>query len=381
MTTYSQQSKRRKHRHETPSSPLVLLSNVKSKKHDFALEINSESRSNQNTDASSSWSQHDLTQTNEQINLFGNWKIGIKSCLISNSLSSWPKNSEVQSTSFVKLAVKFEGKKSRTIGIAYLQNRIYSKDVAVSQINRHISQLWLKICHPSNRGTNVVGSTFSLTLFSFYLDKLTNSVHMLSLGSEYFDTVKQTWSNFKDVFQTFNKNPSEKLERIEVFISNELNDFLGEFRAPKSVFTIDPKTTDHRTFDENGIALDTRCAVFPWNKYEIMRAIINIPNTRKTSHIQPSSIAVYTNVPIAHSRIKSYEGNVYHYIDQIPVKDINKNSTSLIQFFPEKIAYKSILQNIQMDRIDVLLTNAETNKPINLDGNFVLTLDFKLVNS
>ena len=112
-----------------------------------------------------------------------------------------------------------------------------------------------------------------------------------------------------------------------------------------------------------------------------MRAIINIPNTRKTSHIQPSSIAVYTNVPIAHSRIKSYEGNVYHYIDQIPVKDINKNSTSLIQFFPEKIAYKSILQNIQMDRIDVLLTNAETNKPINLDGNFVLTLDFKLVNS
>ena len=108
--TYSQHSKRRKHQHETPSS-LALLSNVKSKKHDFALEINSESRSNQNTDAPSSWSQHDLTQTNEQINLFGNWKIGIKSCLISNSLASWPKNSEIQSTSFVKLGVKFEGKK------------------------------------------------------------------------------------------------------------------------------------------------------------------------------------------------------------------------------------------------------------------------------
>ena len=379
--TYSQHSKRRKHQHETPSS-LALLSNVKSKKHDFALEINSESRSNQNTDAPSSWSQHDLTQTNEQINLFGNWKIGIKSCLISNSLASWPKNSEIQSTSFVKLEVKFEGKKkSRTIGIAYMQNRIYSKDVAVSQINRHISQLWLKICHPSARGTNVVGSTFSLTLFSFYLDKLTNSVHMLSLGSEYFETVKQTWSNFKEVFQTFNKTPTEKLESVEVFISNELNDFLGGFRVPESVFTIDPKTTDQRTFDENGIPLDTRCAVFPWNKYEIMRAIINTPNTRKTPHTEPSLIAVYTNVPIAHSRIKSCEGNVYHYIDQIPVKDINKNFTSLIQFFPEKIAYKSILQNLQMDRIDVLLINAETNKPINLDGNFVLALDFKLANS
>ena len=34
-----------------------------------------------------------------------------------------------------------------------------------------------------------------------------------------------------------------------------------------------------------------------------------------------------------------------------------------------------------MDRIDVLLINAETNKPINLDGNFVQALDFKLANS
>ena len=56
----------------------VLPSNVKSTKHNFDLEINGNSQNNLNT-STPSWIHYDLTRTNNQIDLFGNWTVGVKS--------------------------------------------------------------------------------------------------------------------------------------------------------------------------------------------------------------------------------------------------------------------------------------------------------------
>ena len=56
------------------SSSITLPSNIKTKKHNFSIEINSNSKNNSNQDTPS-WIQYDLTQTNEQLDLFGNWKV------------------------------------------------------------------------------------------------------------------------------------------------------------------------------------------------------------------------------------------------------------------------------------------------------------------
>ena len=52
------------------SSSITLPSNIKTKKHNFSIEINSNSKNNSNQDTPS-WIQYDLTQTNEQLDLFG----------------------------------------------------------------------------------------------------------------------------------------------------------------------------------------------------------------------------------------------------------------------------------------------------------------------
>ena len=177
----------------------TLPSNIKSTKYNFILEINGNSESNLNVNTPA-WIYYDLTSSNKQIDLFGNWKVGISACIISNSLISWQKSTENKTElpylSFVKLAVKFKGKESKVIGFKYFQNRLYAKDIGISQINTFLSQLWSNLCHFNEQGINIVGEVFSLTLFSFYLDKLTNSVHILSVADNTSKTGKKHDKNF-----------------------------------------------------------------------------------------------------------------------------------------------------------------------------------------
>lgn len=363
------------------SSSIILPSNIKTKKHNFSIEINSNSKNNSNKDTPS-WIQYDLTQTNEQLDLFGNWKVGIKSCIISNSLSSWPKSTDSitsPTSSFVKLVVKFKDKESKIIGTKYFQNRVYSKDVTVSQINRYLSELWTNVCHTNIRGINIVGLVFQLTLFSFYLDKLTNSVHILSMGDSKKEINKKKWANFQTIFQAFSKT-NDALESVEIFMSNELNIFLGGFQLLEVISKIEPTEKDRTTYDENRISLDVRCGLLPCDAYELhFEDTINIQNIRKMPRIGPSLINIYTSLPILRqtSSSKLYKGNTYQYLDQIPLKLVSKTFTSLIEHFPEKISYKKLTQNTNMESIEIILFDAENDKPINLGENFVLILDFQ----
>ena len=279
-------------------SSSIIPSNIKTKKHNFSIEINSNSKNNSNQDTPS-WIQYDLTQTNEQLDLFGNWKVGIKSCIISNSLSSWPKSTDSitsPTSSFVKLVVKFKDKESKIIGTKYFQNRVYSKDVTVSQINRYLSELWTNVCHTNIRGINIVGLVFQLTLFSFYLDKLTNSVHILSMGDSKMEINKKKWINFQTIFQAFSKT-NDVLESIEIFMSNELNTFLGGFKLLEVISKIEPTEKDRTTYDENSISLDVRCGLLPCDAYELhFEDTINTKNIRKMPRIGPSLINIYIPV-------------------------------------------------------------------------------------
>jgi hypothetical protein len=376
-----------------------LMSNIQSKKKNFTLEIKSDPK-NILDSSLSSWIKYDLAQEKKEIDLlYGSWQVGLKSCIVSNSLISWSKNKNTHpivwneensafkptiampTSSFVKLAVKFKDKDKKTITCKFFQNRIYPKDVVISQLNNFLSQMWMHMCFIDNQGTNIVGNVFSLTLFSFYLDKLTNSVHILNLGAlQASEDCKKTWNNFQNIFTKFSKTPNVKIETIEIFISNELNSFLGGFQLPDKIITPLSNEKDSRTYDLLHTALDIRCGVIPCDKYvDHSDNTINTPNIFKTPHIGPSLINVYTNLPILQSmsHTKSYKGNIYRYLDQIPVKIINKTFTCSIDYFPKKISHKKLTPNTKIDNLEVLLTDAQTDKPINLDGNFMLTLDFQ----
>ena len=380
---------------------IPLTSSIQSTKQNFTLEIKGDSKNILNP-ALSSWIKYDLAQEKKEIDLlYGNWQVGLKSCIVTNSLISWPKNKDTQAfawnennssltrtrartmptSSFVKLAVKFEDTDEKTISFSFFQNRIYPKDVVVSQINNFLSQMWTDTCFTDNHGTNVVGNVFTLNLFSFYLNKLTNSVHILNMGAlQPSEECRKTWNNFQNIFAKFSKTPHVKIETVEIFISNELNSFLGGFQLPDKFKTPLPDEKDSRTYDKLLVALDLRCGIIPCDKYvRHSENAINTPNNFKTPHIGPSLINVYTNLPLSQSisHTKSYKGNVYRHLDQISVKIIKKTFTSSIDYFPEKIAYKKLTPNTKIDDLEVLLTDAHTGKLLNLDGNFVLTLDFQ----
>ena len=362
-----------------------LLSNVNSIKRNFVLEVNGNSQNNLNANTPS-WIYYDLSKTNNQIDLFGSWRVGMKTCVISNTLSSWQKRTEnkteLPSLSFVKLAVKFTGKDSKIIDIKYFQNRIYAKDTVVSQINTFLSQMWLNLCRTNTQGVNIVGNVFSLTLFSFYLDKITNSVHIVSIADTRVETTNKTWQNFIKIYNVFKKNThsQEVIENIEIYISNDLNEFLGGFQIPREIHD-KPTVKDLTKYDKNSAPLDLRCGFLPCKfGRETKLASINIPNKFKTPHISPSLINIYTNLPIAHpTHKKLYEGKTYQFLDQIPLKTFDRDSPNAVQHFPKKINYKSLTQNVKMEAVEILLINAENNELINLDQNFILNLDFQCI--
>ena len=147
---------------------LVPLSDIKALKKDFLLEINGNSKCNLNKDIKTpSWIKYDMTKTNKALDLSGGiWSIGINACIISNSFNSWKSilNSELPSSSFIKIGIKFTSKPTELLGIKFFENRLYSKSKIISQINMFLSSIWEKKCHVNTIGCNVVGEIFSLII-------------------------------------------------------------------------------------------------------------------------------------------------------------------------------------------------------------------------
>ena len=133
-----------------------------------------------------------------------------------------------------------------------------------------------------------------------------------------------------------------------------------------------------RKYDNFLIPLDSRCGLIPCSFIGKKVPTINSQNKFKTPHIGPSLINIFTNLPILFStQTKLYQGKTYQFLDQIPLKHIDKTSPTSIQYFPKKICYKRLTQNTKMDAIEILLINAENNELISLDENFILNLDFR----
>ena len=61
----------------------------------------------------------------------------------------------------------------------------------------------------------------------------------------------------------------------------------------------------------------------------------------------------------------------------MPIKSFDKNSPSSVQYFPKKITYKNLRQNYELDTIEILLVDPDTNKLLNINDHFMLNLDFK----
>ena len=370
---------------------LVPLSDIKTLKKVFLLEINGNSKCNLNKDIKTpSWIKYDMTKTNKAFDLSGGiWSIGINACIISNSFNSWKSilHSELPSSSFIKIGIKFMSKPTEILGIKFFENRLYSKSKIISQINMFLSSIWEKKCHVNTIGCNVVGEIFSLTLFSFYLNKLDNTTHILSISGN-SSIAKKSWELFTKTFDAFKKGPYGNIERIEVFISKELSENLGNFQIP-------PEITNYRSdkdlteYDKNSTALDIRCGLImltPRNYNDDDDAIESLPSNQEnniiTKHesptIKPSVISIYTNIPISdRGNERLINGGVYQLLHQIPIKSFDKNSPSSVQYFPKKITYKNLRQNYKLDTIEILLVDPDTNKLLNINDHFMLNLDFK----
>ena len=359
------------------------LSDINVNRKNFLLEINGNSECNTNKDLNvPSWIKYDVTKTNKALDLSGGtWSIGINACIISNSLNSWKSisNSDLPSSSFIKIGIKFANKPTEVLGIKFFENRLYSKSKVVSQINTFLSSIWGKICNANVNGCNLVGEIFSLTIFAFYLNKLDNTTHILSLsGISKSSTAKKSWDLFTKTFDAFKKEPHGNIEKIEVFISKELSAYLGSFQIPPEI-TNYISDKDLKEYDKNLTALDIRCGLIQTTSSpQPNKENNNIITEHESPTIKPSVISIYTNVPISdRANERLINGGIYQLLHQIPIKSFDRNSPSSIQYFPKKISYKNLRQNYKLDSIEILLVDPESNKLLNINNHFILNLDFK----
>ena len=67
------------------------------------------------------------------------------------------------------------------------------------------------------------------------------------------------------------------------------------------------------------------------------------------------------------------DSNVFSSINY----DLRKDQIDLSGFWSFGISYKNVKQNSKVSTIEILLIDAETNEPIDLNKHFILNLEFK----
>lgn len=379
--TYHSHSKKQK---LSDKNNYLSLSNINSLKNDFLLEINGDKESNLHRNSSIvSWIKYDLTKCNKQLDLSGgDWSVGIEGLIIRNSLNSWKNviesKTNLPSLAFIKIGIKYKGKATEIMGVKFFENRLYSKFKIISQLNTFLSGIWTKSCHTNSDGINIVGEMFSLMIFAFYMNRIDDSIHITSIANISSPIGKKIWTLFAKIFDNFKKEAKNEIERVEVFISNELNSYLGDFKIPREISN-SKSDKDLTDYDQDSIALDVRCGFIPNSTSDPAKeSHIHITPKNKIPDFRPSIISIYTNIPITERANETLiNGGIYQLLAQIPIKSLTKNSPSFIHYFPEKISYKTISQNYNLDTIEILLVDPETNELISLNNTFMVNLDFK----
>ena len=160
-------------------------------------------------------------------------------------------------------------------------------------------------------------------------------------------------------------------------MSHELSKYLGNFQIPAEITNF-KSDKDLKEYDKDSTALDIRCGLIPCVSSNSPEPIIDIVPKNETLNIKPALLSIYTNLPISdRANEKIINGGIYQLLHQIPIKNFDEDSPSSIQYFPAKISYKNMSQNYNINAIEILLIDSETNRLINLNSNFTLNLEFK----
>ena len=376
MYTYTNAVKKRK-----LVDDLNIIPNNVTQKESFEIEISSSAE-----EVNPAFTKYDIAQNhpypsqNGQLNFPGKWLVGVSKCTISNVLSSWKMSKNVPSMAFVKIGVKFENSKTIEIGTKYFENRLYTKTEAVVILNNFLSEIWLSVCNLNINGLNIVGNVFNSIIFAIIIDKIDRNVSILSIGNK-SEISKKSWELFSKLFNAFRKtsgpNDQKKLERIEIFISSELNNFLGGFYIPDEVSNFE-SDNDLTTF-ENGVATCHRIAIIPFPKTS---KCINIKNIINKSNVSPTALNILCNILPRNREDRTVKTPASEYVslqllDQIPLSNYNL-LTPAIQYFPTKITYKKLPENCKINHLYLALTNVVENELVNIyRGTVIYTLNFK----
>ena len=237
----------------------------------------------------------------------------------------------------------------------------------------------MSVCNLNINGLNIVGNVFNSIIFAIIADKIDRNVHILSIGNK-SEISKKNWELFIKLFNAFRKasGPDQKkLERIEIFISSELNNFLGGFYIPDAISDFE-SDNDLTTF-ENGIATCHRIAIIPFPKPS---KYINIKNINNKSNISPTALNILCNILPCNREDRTIKTPTSEYVslqllDQIPLSNYNLLSPA-IQYFPTKITYKKLPENCKINHLYLALTNVIENELVNIyRGTVIYTLNFK----
>ena len=243
--------------------------------------------------------------------------------------------------------------------------------------------MWGKLCKPNLQGINMCGQVFSVLLYSFYFNKITNSTHILSIANtttENQSKSKKSWDFFLKLFNKFKRKDIGEIERVEFYFSSQLKLFLGDFKLPTELSDFRGES-DLISYDKDGVALDCLCGVIPLNTPNTPSAF-NIINKNKTVNFSPQLIGVYTNLPLSSNinNQKHLNGKIFNLLIQIPLKKFNKYSLFCAEHFSDKISYKNLSLHNNMNSIEIVLIDESNGEPINLIDGFIVELDFKQTN-
>ena len=372
-------------RRKVEQNLFLIPHNTYKKKEKFDLEICSQSYTkNHDVCENFAFLKIDLNNSNiypvenGQLRLEDRWLVGIDKCIVPNVFSSWKKsdNPKRPSTGFVKLGLKFSQVETREIGVRFFENRLYSKFETITRLNEYLMQIWLNVCKLNSEGHNTVGLFFNSNILSVKRSNITGDVYILANGNKSVVS-KNNWEIFKKLFNTFKKEEYSKLEieRVEVFISSELSEKLGNFPIPVEIrnFISDVDLTDY----SNDGAISIRIAVFPPSR--AIQTDISLKNIVNKPNKSPSSLNILINIlPNINSNIVDTPiGRIsLSKIAQIPLKSCDLMSA--LDYSPTKVLYHPLPINCVIDSLILAITNSEDGKLVNIEHNAsFITLTFK----
>ena len=313
---------------------------------------------------------------NGVLSLPGKWCVGVSKFLMNNELISFKKLSS-KSVGLIYISIKLDGdEKGQALAIRYYEHRLYSRSEAVKHANESLAKSWLDICYPNSEGVNEVGDFFISNIFCFFENVYTDDyIYLKCIGNNSIIN-KKNWEIFEKLFAAYHKNRKKtNIERIEVYASNELCDFLGGF----DVLPIEDWGGDFHLYYED-VKITKRLAVVPLPKKSDN---ISIRAESIQPRLLPLSINLLTNILNAERStiVNLAEQNFGRFQllanIELPPNLFSSNSPSIGYSASSDIKFRELPIDSRIERISIGLTDAYNEKLLSLNvGHSFITLEF-----